>query len=106
MFMNEWDVENAVRRYSDDTDLPNLGTAVRTLSALVEWTNSHSDGWPYWSPPQRAAAGLVKAIETADTADRTGREVPDMSKADLVKALASVKRFLTKHSVDHAQVLR
>jgi len=106
MFMNEWEVGNAVRRYSDDPDLPNLGTAVRTLSALMEWTDSHSDGWAHWAPPQRAANGLTKAIYAADTADRTGREVPDMPKADLVRALASVKRFLTKHSVEHAQVLR
>jgi hypothetical protein len=105
MFMNEWDVENAVRRYSDDADLPNLGTAARTLSALVDYVNSHSDGWPYWTAAQRAAKGLTDALQSANDADRRG-EVPDMSKAALVKALASVKRFLTKNSVEHAQVLR
>ena len=105
MWMNEWEVDNAERRYSADPDLPNLGTAARTLSALVEWTNSNSDGWPYWKPAQAAGRGLMIALSNADTADRRG-DVADMPKGDLIRALASVKRFLTKHGVEHAEVLR
>ena len=93
-FMNE----NAVRRFGDDT--PNLQRAATVLRRLETWTDAHSDGWAYWPKPARAAARLMDALETADRFNPA-----DISAAELTKALAPVKAFLTRQSISHSEVL-
>lgn len=98
MWMNEHDVDDAVRRFGDDT--PNLAKGARVLSRLVTWTNSNSDGWPYWQKPQKAAATLMNLLHNAD---RFNPE--DITAADLAVALRPIKAFLTRQGVDHALVI-
>ena len=100
-FLNEYEIEDAVARL-ERTDALNLLAAARTLQALVEWVNSHSDGWPYWQAPRKAAARLVALVGSQP--HRWNPE--DVSDADLRRALTPLKSFLTKHGVDHGLVLR
>lgn len=98
-FMNERDVEDARHRYFDH---PVLGPATETLVNLVEWTNSHSDGWPYWAKPCRAAAKLQELIEGDGTWDARihpdDRATPEALKA----ALRPIKAFRTRQGADFA----
>ena len=62
LYMNQWEVEAAVNRYACRTVHPVLSRASRTLRALVEETNAHSDGWRCWPPPCRAAKKLQELV--------------------------------------------
>lgn len=94
MWMNEYDIDDAVRRTSADTERPNLRTAVGILDRLKDWTNSHSDGWPYWRAPAKAAAKLMAL--THYRAAGYGRQTDDISDAELKAAITPIKSFLTK----------
>jgi hypothetical protein len=96
-FMNEYDIENASRRYGTHQI---LGPAVRTLSNLVEWTNQNSDGWAYWPKPCRAAAKLMGLIEQENTNQYRSYERKDVTLAEYRKAIAVIKTFRTKHGAD------
>lgn len=100
LFMNEYDVEDALRRVKPDAQ-PVLTEAVIALANLVSWTNSHSDGWAYWPKPCRAAKGLQEVIQEAQRAYRNGSDA-DVAPAALKKALSPVKAFLTRQGVDHS----
>lgn len=65
MFMNEGDIEFSVERHRNH---PALGPATRFLLAYMHEVNAHSDGWPYWSAPVKAAAKLMTVIKTGDAA--------------------------------------
>ncbi|HEX9085916.1 MAG TPA: hypothetical protein VF867_00130 [Arthrobacter sp.] len=101
-WMNEYEVERAVARFGEDT--PYLRRGARVLYSLMEWTNSHSDGWPYWQKPARAANKLMGVLASASNTPRGG-EV-DITDADLKKALSPIKAFLTRQGVDHNQILK
>jgi hypothetical protein len=103
MFMNEWDVQEARERF-DAAETPNLAEAARILDALMHWTNQNSDGWPYWSKPSHAARKVQEALTLATQDYYRGTEVTDLPKADLTKALAPIKAFLTKQGVAHSEV--
>lgn len=95
-FMNEYDVQDAERRFADH---PTMGAAVTTLRNLVDWTNSHSDGWPYWPKPARAAARLMELIEGDGTwAAREAAE--NTTKAQVLAALRPIKAFRTRRGAD------
>ena len=97
-FMNEWDIESAVRRYGDH---PVLGPAVATLQYLVNWTNQNSDGWAYWPKPCRAAAKLMVLIERDGTSKYAiDRERADATVAELRKAYVPIKAFRTRFGAD------
>jgi hypothetical protein len=103
MFMNEYDIEEALRRFDRD-DTPNLAHASLSLYRLMRWTNSNSDGWPYWPKPRNAAKRVVEMLETARTQERNGT-LRDANDAELKAALRPVKSFLTRHGADtHAIV--
>jgi hypothetical protein len=93
LFMNEYDIENAVMRYSLQDDEPVLGPAALTLRNLMEWTNRNSDGWPYWAKPCRAAAKL-QALFPRRWDD--GRPTIEQYR----KALVPIKAFRTRQSAD------
>jgi hypothetical protein len=89
-FMNEYDVEDALARFDPDVT-PNRVRAAENLARLVEWTNSNSDGWPYWTKPARAAAKVMDLLEGDGTwADRNRLESEDCTAAELAKALAPI----------------
>lgn len=97
MFMNEWEVQDARARYAHH---PVLGPATATLSNLVEWTNSNSDGWAYWPKPTRAAEKLMRLIEGKVPESRWDDERADATPAALQAALRPIKAFRTRQGAD------
>lgn len=102
-WLNEYEVEEAVRLFRDD-EVPNLSAGAQALQALVNWTNSHSDGWPYWRLPSQAAKRLQQALYEARMQAYRDR-VEDISEADLKAALRPIKAFLTKQGANAVEVL-
>ena len=97
LFMNEMEIEDAVRRYRDH-EL--LGPATRTLQNLCDAVNRNSDGWPYWSKPVRAAEKLQQLIQGEDRRTAYFDEVREDVTADgLKKAYAPIKRFRTSSGI-------
>ena len=96
-WMNEWDVEDAVRRFNY-ANTPNLAEGARVLDNLVRWTNRNSDGWPYWRKPSRAASQLMGLLEGVDRYDPD-----DITAAQLKKALAPIKAFFTRAAARNFQ---
>ena len=109
-WMNEHEVAE-MQRMIDPADTPNLAEGAYVLGNLVEWTNSNSDGWPYWQKPSNAAKPLMALLGAHTYAARfgyyqgTSRTLEDVSEADLRKALAPIKTFLTRQGIDHNAVL-
>lgn len=102
-WMNEYDVERAVDLIGDET--PNLRRGAQVLYNLMEWTNSHSDGWPYWQKPSRAASKLMEHLEAANRNRYRGDE-EDITDAELKAALSPIKAFLTRQGVEHNLIFR
>ncbi len=94
IFMNEYEIEDAARRYAED---PVLGPASVTLLNLMEWTNRNSDGWPYWPKPCRAAKAL-QALLTSQS--RYGWETSTVTLPEYRAALRPVKAFRTRQGAD------
>lgn len=105
MFMNEYDIEESLR-FTAYNELPNLRKGAEVLSNLKDWTNSHSDGWPYWPKPARAASRLMEALQEATRSHYRGREVKDLTDAELTAALRPIKSFLTRQDVKHTEVFK
>jgi|SRR5687767_5331470 len=99
MFMNEWEIENAVRHYREH---PVLGPATRTLENLMVATNQNSDGWAYWPKPCRAAAKLQTLIQCNPGSGYRyyddARE--DATVAKLKEAYRPLKSFRTRSGLD------
>jgi hypothetical protein len=95
-YMNEYDIMRVETVYAEHEI---LGPAVQTLRNLVDWTNSHSDGWAYWPKPCRAAARLMEMIER-DGTTRYRDERDDVTAAEYAKALRPIKAFRTRQSAD------
>src|SRR5262245_30255423 len=94
-FMNEWDIAQADRAWSDH---PILGPAVRTLDNLRRWTNQNSDGWGDWPKACRAAARLMEMIERDGTSTyKYDSERPDVTVEEYRRALQPIKAFRTRH---------
>lgn len=103
-FMNEFEVIEAASYFAHDGTTPNLAKGAEVLYSLMEWTNSNSDGWPYWKKPTQAASKLITAIQAAQRARFDG-PVQDISEADLNTYLRPIKAFLTRQGVQHREVL-
>jgi hypothetical protein len=101
MWMNEHDVDECLRHFHP-SEVPNLAKGAQVLATLVEWTNSNSDGWPYWTKPSRAAKNLMEALGMARQAYYRGTMVGDLTDAQLRTVLAPIKAFLTRQKIDHA----
>ncbi len=90
-FMNEYDIEDSVARYRSHAV---LGPATRFLNAYKDEVNAHSDGWPYWSAPVKAAAKLIELIEKGAATEQ-----------ELAKALSPIKAFMTRRGKAAGMVL-
>lgn len=103
--LNEYDVDDAVRR-TDPDETPVLARAVAILDRLVRWTNRNSDGWPYWCKPSDASRKLQELIASRHPIEVmcSGTD-PDITEAELRRALTPLKTFLTKQGVDHDLIL-
>jgi len=97
LFLNEWEVNDREIRFNGG-HTPVLGRAATILGNLVRWTNRNSDGWAYWPKPRRASKSLQALLYDI-------RRENDITEAELSKALAPVKAFLTRQGVDHDIVL-
>lgn len=82
MFMNEWEIEENRDRYATH---PILGPATRFLYDFMLETNRHSDGWPYWSAPVKAAKQLMLFVQKEDG-----------TQAELLSAIRPIKSFMTR----------
>lgn len=98
LFLNEWEVEGREVRFNQG-NTPVLGRGATYLGNLMRWTNSNSDGWPYWSKPCRAAKSLQELLYD------DGYDRQDATEAELRKALVPIKAFLTRQGVEHETVL-
>lgn len=106
-YMNDYDIARAVRRYSSTYGTPRRLSAALTVEALAEWANRNSDGWCYWPKPVRSAARLFEILEGDGTNDALDHRIEvDATEAELAAALRPVKSFLTRHGIDHAEVIR
>jgi hypothetical protein len=111
MFMNEYDVEEAVDLF-DPARTPNLHEGALVLNRLKDWTNANSDGWPYWSKPLKAAEALMTLLQEHTYAARfgyyqgTAKRLEDAERLDLVKAFTPIKSFLTRQGVDRTEVFQ
>ena len=104
--MNEYEIDDIVALFGPNRSvIPNLYQAAVALSRLRGWTNSHSDGWQYWSKPSTAATQLITVIKEGERQYRRTWEWQDITEAQLKKALTPVKSFLTRQKVNHADVL-
>ena len=97
MWMNEYDIDNAIERHAAH---PILGPATKTLGHLMEWTNQNSDGWPYWRKPANAAKKLMEMINRDGTFKYCFGAREDVTVAEYRKALAPIKAFRTRQGAD------
>jgi hypothetical protein len=95
MFMNDYDVDDAVERAQGDTVQL---AAAQTLANLRDTVNANSDGWAYWSSPQRAATRLMGVLERCRRGDIT------VSRAEVRKAYTPIRSFLTRHGL-HCEIV-
>lgn len=95
MFMNEHEIEVYLFQFRSGTNL-RIGAGV--LYRLMYWTNENSDGWAFWPRPARSAKSLMALIYKKD------HEGQDCTEAELRKACAPIKAFLTRQDVDHTEV--
>jgi hypothetical protein len=99
-WMNEPNVLDAAERWFDKEDTPNLHEGAQILARLMRWTNSHSDGWPYWQKPSRAANMLMTVLQEKRRERFDGPD--DLTDAELKKLLSPIKAFLTRQGADHS----
>ena len=101
-FMNEYEIQEAYDRFQHQ---PNRHRVVDVVGRLADWANSNSDGWSSWPKPVRAAQRAIELISfsTWDQIQAARRE--DITEAEVTKALAPIKAFLTRHGIDHDEVL-
>jgi hypothetical protein len=104
--VNEYEIDDVVAHFGKDKqEIPNLFAAALALSRLRGWTNSHSDGWQYWSKPSTAATQLITVVKEGERQYRKTWEWQDITEAQLKKALTPVKSFLTRQKQDWREVL-
>lgn len=97
-FMNEWDIDNALRNWAGH---PVLEPAAQTLSNLRDAVNENSDGWPYWGKPLRAAAKLMELIEGDGTSAYRYGPREDATPEKYKAALIPIKSFRTREGAKH-----
>lgn len=97
-FMNDYDIETAVRQHTRDSN-PNRLAAALVIRNLAEWADSVSDGWCYWPKPVRAAQRL---IDLTDLPTNRGPHA-DCTDAELAAAVRPVKALLTRQGASADQ---
>jgi hypothetical protein len=95
LYMNEWDIHEAVAQFRSH---PVLSKATVLLLDLMTLTNAVSDGWPYWAKPCKAARQLQALIQRGEDRKFRDFDVPDVTMADLRRAVAPIKALLTREA--------
>jgi hypothetical protein len=99
LFMNRWDIAEAMDRFRR-TQTPTLYHAATILHRLQQWTDEHSDGWAYWPKPCRAAKALMTVIQAADHG-----HPEDITAAQLKKACQPIRTFLTRQGANPTEII-
>ena len=92
-FFNTYEIDKLAAQYARH---PVLGPATKTLAALRDAANAHSDGWCHWPKPARAAANLMALIEGDDPQRRFDDVRADVTATELRKAYVPIKALRTK----------
>ena len=105
-FMNDFDIEQA-RRLAAKMGWHNVYRGADIIDNLRDWADNNSDGWAHWPKPALAAASLMALVDDIDRRRlaMNGHDVPDITDAELRKALKPIRAFLTRQGVDHAEVV-
>ena len=96
MYMNQWDIEEAVEQHRRH---PVLGKAARFLQAFAREVDAHSDGWMYWRQPVNAARQLIALLQPYRYQRPFDKPLPEPTERDYVKALAPIKSFMTRRGL-------
>jgi hypothetical protein len=96
-YMNDYDIEFAVRRFTRASK-PNRLALALVVQNLAEETNWVSDGWAYWPKPCRAANRAIELIESTTNAANDEQERYDITDAEMLAAVRPIKAFLTRHT--------
>lgn len=92
-FMNRFDIQYAVERYSSQSN-PILSKAATFLLAFQEEVDSHSDGWTSWPHPSRAAKRLQELLSRPQDFSVTLDQAE--LKAAYKRSLAPIRAFMTR----------
>jgi len=76
-----------------------------TVERLAQWTDRNSDGWAYWGKPVRAAGRAIELIDSTTYEANQAQERTDATEAEVKAALRPIKSFLTRHGIDHEEVI-
>lgn len=87
MFMNTFEIEDAVRRHAGHPVLSRASIILLGLSSLAD---ACSDGWCYWRKPVLAARKLMELVEYGSKVEPT--------RENFKKALVPIKAFLTRNA--------
>jgi hypothetical protein len=82
-YMNENEIDSAVRKYRPDTP---TYQAAKFLSDFRDQVNLCSDGWAYWNAPIRSAKKLMHFIQNGDGTEKSFKT-----------AMIPIKSFYTRH---------
>jgi len=96
-FMNDYDLQSAIRRYTQGST-PNRLAVALVVSNLAEETNWVSDGWAYWPKPCRAAKNAIELIESTAYPEYERRQREDITDAEMRAAVRPIRSFLTRHA--------
>lgn len=94
MFMNEAEIEwMHSRRHA----CPNVRKGVNLIYRLMQSVNAQSDGWAYWSPPNKACAKLIDLLKTAGNLmhDTSGT----ITAAQLRAAITPIRTMVTTQTI-------
>jgi hypothetical protein len=100
-YLNEYEAEDCYRIFTRENETPNLAIGAQIILALIEWTNSCSDGWPYWLKPRQAASRLITLLDDKRREHLKGYGILDVDDAELKDTLKPIKAFLTRQGVDY-----
>ena len=93
LFMNEYEIDEAVRRHTHD---PILAEATRFLQEFKNEVNAHSDGWAYWQPAIRSAKQLMTLISVAQRNPQWDEIDLETKETMFLRALFPIKSFMTR----------
>lgn len=102
-FMNDYDIEIAQHRF-DTPETPNRSKVADVVAKLAEWADNNSDGWHSWPKPCRAASKALDLIDPHTYDEIVEFEQNDASDAEVKKAFAPIKSFLTRQGVAHSEI--
>lgn len=104
-FMNEWEIEEALRLAKTRPSVQEFLPYVQFLSDWKDVVNANSDGWPYWSGAVKVAKRLIVEVENLVHYIRYGIHAPTHLNVTVPdhkrfrSALSPIKGFATKHKL-------